>query len=342
MKTSKISESIPRKAEVSININRKKTHHSLTSAMTDLSYTDPATGESDSLDITFSNVDKKYILGSTSPKKGDSISASIFLSNWRYSGEKIQLPLGKFTLDDVDVSGRPLTVKYSALSIPSKTSFKNASRSKTWKSTTLKTIAHTIAKRYKLKLVYESRVIKIKSVKQSSQNDCEFLYALAKKYGQGMKVYCGKIIIYSKAKYEAKASAATLKESDLISWSFKDSLYKTYTGAKMKYTSAGNNKTYTASVGGGKRILHINEKADSREDARLQAIAKLNEENEEATTMEIEIYPNPSIIATSNVTIIGMGRCNGKYSIKKVTHNINRSGYTMKLELRKIQKRINK
>lgn len=157
-----------------------------------------------------------------------------------------------------------------------------------------------------------------------------------------MKVYCGKIIIYSKAKYEAKKSLVTYKETDLISWSFNDSIYKTYTGAKMKYTNAKSNKTYTASVGGGSRILHINEKADSKADARLQAIAKLNEENETATTMEIEVKPNPKLIATGTLTITDMGQVNGKYFINKITHTINRNGYTMKLEIRKIQKRIKK
>lgn len=343
MKTSKISKSIPRKVEPQIKINRKKTSKSITSRIEEIVYTDPATGESDSLDITFSNADKSFVLGKTSPKKGDKISARLYLSNWRYVGEKIDLYLGSFTLDDVSISGRPLIAKYSALSVPSKTSFKSTPRSKTWKSTTLKAIARTIAKKYKLKFVYDSAaVIKIKSVKQSSQNDCEFLYALAKKYGQGMKVYCGKIIIYSKAKYEAKKSLVTYKESDLISWDFTDSIYKTYTGAKMKYTNAKSNKTYTASVGGGSRILHINEKADSKADARLQAIAKLNEENESTTTMEIEVKPNPKLIAPGTLSITGMGQINGKYFIKKITHTINRNGYTMKLEIRKIQKRIKK
>lgn len=343
MKTSKISKEIPRKVESQIKINRKKTSKEITNRIQEIEYVDPATGESDSLDITFSNADKSFILGKTSPQKGDKISARLYLFNWQYLEEKIDLYLGSFTLDDVSISGRPLIAKYSALSIPSKTSFKNTPRSKTWKSTTLKAIGRSIAKRYGLEFVYDSgAVIKIKSIKQSSQNDCEFLYALAKKYGQGMKVYCGKIIIYSKAKYEAKKSLVTYKETDLISWSFNDSIYKTYTGAKMKYTNAKSNKTYTASVGGGSRILHINEKADSKADARLQAIAKLNEENETATTMEIEVKPNPKLIATGTLTITDMGQVNGKYFINKITHTVNRNGYTMKLEIRKIQKRIKK
>ena len=174
MKTSKISKEIPRKVEPQIKINRKKTPKEITNRIQEIEYVDPATGESDSLDITFSNADKSFILGKTSPKKGDKISARLYLFNWQYLEEKIDLYLGSFTLDDVSISGRPLIAKYSALSIPSKTSFKNTPRSKTWKSTTLKAIGRSIAKRYGLEFVYDSgAVIKIKSIKQSSQNDCE-------------------------------------------------------------------------------------------------------------------------------------------------------------------------
>ena len=62
MKTSKISKEIPRKVEPQIKINRKKTSKEITSRIQEIEYTDPATGESDSLDITFSNADKSFIL----------------------------------------------------------------------------------------------------------------------------------------------------------------------------------------------------------------------------------------------------------------------------------------
>ena len=69
MKTSKISKEIPRKVEPQIKINRKKTSKEITNRIQEIEYVDPATGESDSLDITFSNADKSFILGKTSPQK---------------------------------------------------------------------------------------------------------------------------------------------------------------------------------------------------------------------------------------------------------------------------------
>ena len=63
MKTSKISKEIPRKVEPQIKINRKKTSKEITNRIQEIEYVDPATGESDSLDITFSNADKSFILG---------------------------------------------------------------------------------------------------------------------------------------------------------------------------------------------------------------------------------------------------------------------------------------
>lgn len=341
MKTTGFDANIGSKAIPTLKINGKSVDTSLSDRIEGISYVDPASGESDKLDITFSNIDKAWI-NKWFPRKGDRITVSLALYNWVKAGEKSIYTVGTFTLDDYTFSGRPLIAKYSALSVPAKSAFKTCPRSKTWKSISIREVARQIASKYKLKLVYEAETIRIKSVEQSTKTDCEFLYDLCKKYGLGMKVYRAKIIIYSKEKYEAKRSVKILSEEDFMDWEYNDSLYGTYTGATMKYTNAGNSKEYKASVGSGSRILNVNEKADSLADAKLKAIAKVNEENESMTTLNVKVIPNPKYVATANITVKDMGKMNGKYSITKVTHSIGGGKYSMSLEMRKIQKRIKK
>ena len=64
-------------------------------------------------------------------------------------------------------------------------------------------------------------------------------------------------------------------------------------------------------VGEGTRLLHINEKAESEEEAFRIAKAKINSENEKAVTISFTAMGDPNVVATCNIEIYGMGRCNG-------------------------------
>lgn len=325
-----------RKASVIITYNGKNVTTKLSEFLESFSYTDVASGESDSISIKLSNIDKKW-LGAWFPAKGDKLSVSTKLVNWSKTGEK-KFRCGEFTLDEFSFSGRPLVADLGALSLPIKESFKTTERNKTYKKVTIEEIAKEIAKRANVKLVYDAARIDIETIEQS-QNDCDFLYDLCEKYGLGMKVYSSKIIIFDESRYEKKRSVTTINESDMKSWSYDTSTNKTYTAAKISYTNPKTKKDVSITVGDGKRVLKISEKADSKADAEKIAKAKINNANKKMTTMRITIQANPKIVATSNVTIKGLGKLNGKYAVDKVVHSIG-SGYTMILTLRLIQNRI--
>nr|DAH03561.1 MAG TPA: tail protein [Caudoviricetes sp.] len=327
-----------RKAVLSLSFNGKNMKQSLTDYITSFEYTDPATGESDSISITFQNINK-YWLNKWYPRKGSRIRASVSLKDWEKVKTSKKIQFGTFTLDTFSFSGRPMTGKFSALSTPAAEAFKTTIRTKTWKSITIQAIAGEIAQRYNLGLVYDADNIKIGSIEQSDRGDSDFLYDICKNYGLGMKVFSNKIIIFDEERYEEKKSVLTLKETDFLSWDFQDTLIGTYTGGKIKYTDPNNDKDYTITVGDGSRILRVSEKADSLEDARRKVTAKVNEQNKMATTLNVTMVANPKVIATANVTITGMGKINGKYAINKVKHSVGK-GYTMSVELRKIRKRI--
>lgn len=325
-----------RKASVLISYNGKNASTKLNEYLQSFTYTDVASGESDSISIRLSNIDKKW-LGSWFPAKGDKLTASTKFTNWSKTGEK-KFKCGDFTLDEFSFSGRPLEANIEALALPIKESFKTTDRNKTYKKVTIEEIAKEIAKRANVKLVYDAARIDIETIEQS-ENDCDFLFDLCEKYGLGMKVYSSKIIIFDEAAYEKRRSVVTIDESDMKSWSYDTTTNKTYTAAKISYTNPKTKKDVSITVGEGKRVLKISEKADSKADAEKIAKAKINNANKKMTTMRIVIMANPKIVATSNVTITGLGKLNGKYAVDKVVHSIG-TGYTMTLTLRLIQNRI--
>lgn len=328
-----------RKAVVSIEYNGKKVDTKLAEYLKSFTYNDIATGQSDSINISLHCTDKKW-MGVWFPVKGDSLNVAIRLLNWLELSKEIKFKCGKFTLDEFSFTGRPLCLNIGALSIPIEESFSCTERSKTYKKITMEEIAKEIAKRAKIQLVYDANKIYLNSTEQSSQSDCDFLYRLCEEYGLGMKVYASKLILFDEARYEKKKSVAIIEEKNMLNWSYQTTITKTYTGAKISYKNPMSKKDLTIQIGEGKRILNINESADNKADAEKKAIEKVNTANKKMTTMKITILANPKIVATSNVTIKGLKKLDGKYAVDQVTHSIAGSGYTMSLSLRLIQKRI--
>ncbi len=329
--------SAPRKAFLTILYRGKNFDKKLVNYIESFQYTDAASGESDSISLSLYNIDMKW-LNEWMPSKGDEMKPSIRTRNWNKQKEIITFKCGTFTVDDISFSGRPLSCNISAVSAPAEGGFKAEAKNRQWQDTTLQKIAEKAAGEGKLSLVYEADEIKIKKLEQSNESDSSFIKKLCDDYGLGMKIYNNRLVIYNEEAYEKKSPVATLDEKDMLSWNYNTTLDGTYTGAELSYTNP-DGQTIKASVGTGERLYRITStiKAFDKKDAELKAAAALKKANKSMYTMTVSIPANTSIIATSTVRITGLGKANGKYYVEKVTHNLN--GYTMKLQIRKIEEK---
>lgn len=336
-----------RKAVPSLSFNGKSVTTTLKDYLESVSYTDVASGSSDSIDISVHNIGMKW-LGAWYPKKGDKIKGSITFKDWNAAGKDLKLNCGTFVLDSIKFTGGPLAASFGALAIPASDSFKTTERTKTWKKVTVQKIATDIAKRYKLSLSYSGPSITINAIEQSEKSDSAFLYDICGKYGLSMKIYNSKIVIYDQTAQEKKKAVATLTRESFVddSWDYSDELEGTYTGARISYKSGKDSKEISVYLGlkkentSGSRVLKINETADDATDAYYKAAASVNKSNEKATTITGKIWPNPKVCAGVCVTISGMGKMNGKYFVEKSTIQITDSGTEQSIELHKCQTRL--
>lgn len=330
----------PRQATASVTYNGKRIDTKLAEYLQSFSYTDVASGESDSLSLNINDRDRKWIK-SWFPSKGDTMDATIIMKNWSKAGNTQKINCGSFAIDDFSFSGTPIKLKLEALALPTDSSFKETERTKTYENTTLENIGNEVAGRAGIALYYEAPNIPIEKVEQSEKDDCSFYNELVKLYGFAMKIYKNKIVVFSEAAYESKRSVATLTEQNIEpSWSWNTKLCKTYTGAHYEYTNNDKNQTITVDVGSGNRILKVTDAASNTSEAERITLAKINEANKSDTTMSVTLtLANRSIIATSCVTVSGFGKVDGKYYVEKVTWDIG-SGCKQKLELRKVTDRF--
>ncbi len=287
------------------------------------SYTDVASGESDS--ISLSLMDGAWSQG-WFPGKGDRMANVCLFSDWEEEGDSWTLNCGNFEVDDISISNPPHTLRISGTSIPMNQKFNAEERTKTWEDVTLQEVGTEIAARSGITLLYDAGSIPIKSKEQNEQTDCKFLYSICQEYGLAMKVFYDRIIIFDEAIYEARTSVATLEERDFINWSYNTTLSGTYTGAKFSYSDPASGKEHTVDVGTGPRILKINKEADSAEDARKKAMAKLNRANKKAITFSGTIRARQDIVAGACITLKGFGVPDGNYYLDKVVTKVTSKG----------------
>lgn len=305
----------------------------LSNKLKGLSYTDNSSGTSDEIVLTFEGRDADWLRTDFVPEKEHDLDVTFYLNNWFKNGDRLPYHCGNFTLDDLTYSGSPRQCVIRGVSVPAVYGFQIDPVSKTWEKVTLKQIAEEIMAKYGMsQLYYWADEPVIETMAQDQQTDSAFLYDVCDKQGYFLKIYKNALVIFDKKLYESRGVTAYFKETDFDgNWEWNSTLNGTYTGATISYAGPKPEKgekgvkqqVIEVTVGEGPRLLHINEKADNEGEAQRIAKAKINTENEKAVTISFSALGNPNVVATCNVELTGMGRCNGKYFVDKVTHQIS-------------------
>lgn len=337
-----------RSAKLHINYNGKNITESLMHYVTNLSYTDAASGELDDLSITVSDQDNKWI-NAWSPTEGDKISAAVEVFDWQYEGQVMKLPFGTFHVDSLSFAGPPDTVIIKAASFPVTAEIRQVRRSKVWETVKLSTIAYDIANRAKLTLVREIETdATYERLEQDEQTDFSFLLEQTKKEGIACKVVEGKLVLYDEAKYEKGKSVATYErgKDKLLDYSFDwSSSNCAYRACEVTYelTQKGKKKAATMKAtymppGAPKTgpILRVKENAKSQADALRIGKNRLREKNKQANLGSITVFGDIRIATGVIITIKGFGRFDGKYIVDQATHQVNGSGYKTTMNIRKV------
>ncbi len=293
-------------------------------------YTDVASGESDSVSLCVQDRERKW-MGGWAPKKEDHLSANLRFMDWEQDGDNWGMYCGEFVVDDVTMSGPPAACEIKAVSIPRQTAFNEEERTKNWESVTVQEIASEIAGRAGISLFYEAEEIRVVSLEQDRQTDCKFLYSVCEKYGLAMKVFAEKIIIFDEAQYESAGPVDTLHYGDFSQYKYNSTLAGTYTGAKIAYSDPGTGEEHMVEVGDGSRVMEINGEADSPADAQKKATASLNNANKKAETFSGTVKARRGLAATGCVEIEGFGAADGIYYMDKVTTKIGGNGASVQM-----------
>lgn len=327
--------SVARHASPQIDYNGKAVKADFTADTSGMTYTDPASGESDSLSVTLADADRRWT-AAWFPVKGDAIAAKIALSDWTADGDNREIDCGTFVLSGFSMQGAPGTVSLEAVAQPVDLSWSTTERSKTWEKITVQEIAADMAGRAGLALTYDAEEIKLDAVEQNKKSDSAFLQELCDKYGLQLKVYAKKLILYDREAYKSKPAVATIPIEDVAAgWTYNTDLVGSYTGGTIAYTDPKTEKDIVYKLNEtSPRLLEVTEKADSAADAERRLKSAIEKANHGLTTLAVTLMGGRyDVYAGQCVEMTGFGRLSGKYYVDKATHELSTSGYTVQLEL---------
>lgn len=276
---------------------------------------------------------------------GMKIEAVIIQRNWETDGKDKVLECGIFEIDSLDCSGPPGQASIKATSLPHTCTVRNDKKSHGWENIKLSAIANEIAAKNNMKCMYESSYDPYYTRREQVQiSDIVFLQGLCKDAGISLKVSANYIILFDEAEYEKKDSVRTIKrgEADIASYRFGTSANDTkYAKCHVTYTNPQTNETieYTYTPRDSDKdgqTLEINEKVNTREEARQLAMKRLRQKNKSEFSAEFSMSGDASLVAGVTVQVEDFGMFDGKYIVETATHNVTGSGFTTGIKLRRV------
>ena len=322
--------------------SRTNKYYTLNGRVEDISITDSAVGEGDNVDITIEDKDRK-MLYEYYPGADDMITCTIYL--YRMDGGRTGVIGNRsFHLDQFGYSDYPSKMTLRGVSIPKNSTFAKTPQTKTWQNITLENIIWKICSKYRLRLYFEQgfNPVIVKS-EQSNAPDLSYIYSLCQTYGNGMKIYSDKLVVFAEEPYERKAAVRTVGHRDILDGSFsaRFNLTRQYSGYEYEYDEGGVHHIKSKYFIVKPEIKISVGQCDSERDGILKGQAKVNEANRDLQMINFEIMGDPKMVPTATFNLSGYGGLDGKYYINKTVSKFSASGgFTQEIEARKIQQRL--
>lgn len=298
-----------------------------------LQLTESRADEADTLELTVDDTRNTFAI----PLRGANIEVSI---GW--VGEPL-VDKGKFTVDTVEHTGAPDTIRITARSA-SMTNGMQERREKSWHQQTIGAIVQTIAARHGLKTAIDATLaqILIEHIDQTHESDLSFLTRLAKRYDAVMTVKT-RHLLFLPIGGGKTASGRPLDVLPLTRASGDQHHYKieqrdSYAAVRANYHSNGKAQRKSVVVGDekGKNTKVLPQDYATEAEARAAAQAEFRRIQRLQATMTYALaLGRPELFPEMPVTVSGFKPeiDDTPWLVKKATHKFADTGFTTELEL---------
>lgn len=270
---------------------------------------------SDELTLTFPNSFKR-------PAYGDELTVTI---DGHY--------YGVFVVQTTSKTERNLSVKATATNFTKELKEK---KNRSFENIKLCAIVGKIANEHGLESKCDFDIL-LKHESQTNESDLHFLHRLADKFNAQFNIKDNKIIFLKHKEENKSLPRFFVKNSEVISYSLKHKAKAIYKSVTAKWQDTKENTTKSITVGSGKPCYELQDSFKDEAEANSRAKALLIKLNKGSIEGSITL-PGKEIRAGGILVLEGFDEDDGEYSINKVTHTINQSGYSVKIDFKKWQK----
>lgn len=331
-----------RRTTATVIIEGKDVSKDIEPYLLSVSYTDVLEGESNTAQISLHDRERLFI-ADWFPHRGDSAEISLSKLNWTGESDSDSVSFGIFEIDEIEnkvsaSSGNIASIKLN--SIANKSELRSIDKSRSWEKVKLSKIATDLTQEAGLELFFDANDVDIERAEQKETSNLKFLHKLCKDNGLALRVSNGKVIIFDIDKFERQEPVTTLTYGDenIISFSGKATISKIYKSARVKYQHGKQAEKFDYKFDDPEKAdgmtLEISQKVESPAEAEKLAKKKLKEKNREEITVNLSVIGDFIYLAGQTLELKDFGFYDGRYMIKKVTHNVGK-GYTCSLELYK-------
>ncbi len=276
------------------------------------------------------------------------IQAAIIAENWHSDGRDYVLDCGEFELDDISGSGPPDTITVKSSALPYSTPIRQTPRSRAWEHYRLSGMIREIAAAHGMACLYlAEQDPEYPRVEQYKTSDIAFLSGLCRTAGLSLKVTNRMLVVFDQAVYAQQPGVRTIRKGDGSYTKYTMNVGKAkkqYDACRVSYVDPKTGKCIAAVAVAenaktkeqDRQQLEIRLKVQSVGEAQAQAEKYLRLHNKFTRTMTFTLPGDPTLAAGQTVEVAGWGAWAGRYLISKAVHTVGPSGYTTKIELRKV------
>ncbi len=253
--------------------------------------------------------------------------------------ESGRVPMGRYTVDEVEISGPPDTLTIRAKAADMRAALKQR-RTRSWHQVLLGDLIETIAAEYGLnpRVAKELARIVLPHVDQTDESDLHLLTRLGEQYDAAAKPANGRLV-FARRGAGLSATSGPLTAVRIAREQASD--YRVTLADRSDYrsvraywydTAAGRRVAVTA--GDGEPVYALRDDHVDEATARAAAQARLNALKRGAGTLSLTLKPGvPTVSAESPLTLSGFrSGVDGRWVATRVNHEISGNGYASRVE----------
>jgi len=301
-----------------IEVNGKDVTANVKKHLANLSLKDEAGDATDELTLTFDNLYKR-------PKYEDKIKV------WLGYKETGLYFCGTFLVQTTEKTQNSLRVRATSTNFTTEIKKK---RNRSYENISLCDLVKKIADRNSLKYKCDFKDVFFKHLSQTDESDLNLLNRIAKMYNATFNIKNDTIIFLKKQSESDNLPTFEINRAKISSYSIKYANKTLYGSVKAIFHNTKENKVKEVVYGSGEPqyVLQDTFKDESEALKRAEGILDLLNSGIKSGNLTID---GMNIIAGAKLKLNGFGEDDGEYSIKRVTHSLSGSGYTVRVEFEK-------